>query len=130
MKAILSFIISIAIYLGIGLIAWNIVYSLIDLNSVTVVALSNYRLCTYSAVTLLCFYILPFLIGTNTNDDVEGYYIGVTMIIGINLLVMIAINSWEDAWESVSTIVSIVYNLINIGYMAITIYSTLKHKAK
>lgn len=130
MKAILSFIISIAIYLGIGLIVWNIVYSLIDLSSVTVVALSNYRLCTYSAVTLLFFYILPFLIGTNTNDDVEGYYIGVTMIIGINLLVMIAINSWKDAWESVSTIVSIIYNIINIGYMAITIYSILKHKAK
>lgn len=130
MKAILSLIISAAIYLGIGLIAWNIVYSLIDLSSVTLVALSNYRLCTYSAVTLLFFYILPFLIGTNTSDDVEGYYIGVTMIIGINLLVMIAINSWEDAWESVSTIVSIVYNIINIGYMAITIYSILKHKAK
>lgn len=130
MKAFFSILISIAIYLGIGLIAWNIVFSFLDLDSVTVVALSNYRLCTYSAVTLLFFYILPFLIETGNGDDIEGYYIGVSMIIGINLLVMIAINSWEDAWESVSAIVSIVYNLINIGYMAITIYSILKHKAK
>jgi len=114
MKWFISLIISIAIYLGLGLIVWNIVFSCLDINSMTLVALSNYRLATYSILTFVVAKLIPFIMGDSTD---EGFDIFLGLVVFINLIIAIIFNSWEGAWTSVNTIINIIYNIVNIGLM-------------
>ena len=122
MKWIISLIISILIYLGLGLIAWNIVSSCLDINTMTIVVLSNYRLATYSGLTFLVAKLIPMLMGDSTD---ESFDIFLGLVVGINLIIAIVFNSWEGAWVSVNTIMSFIYNVVNIGLMTCLIRAAL-----
>lgn len=52
-KSIVCLIIAAAIYFIVGLIAWNIVCSWVDISSCTLVEISNYRIYTYSGIALI-----------------------------------------------------------------------------
>jgi hypothetical protein len=122
MKWFISLIISIAIYLGLGLIVWNIVFSCLDVNSMTLVALSNYRLATYSILTFVVAKLIPIIMGDSTD---EGFDIFIALVVFINLIIAMIFNSWEGAWTSVNTIINVIYNIVNIGLMTCMIRAIL-----
>lgn len=114
MKFIFSLIIAVVVYLGLGLVAWNIVYSFLDIDHMTLVSLADARIYTYSGFTLLGYLILSFLYG----DSPEYLF----YIIIINGAIAILFNQWGNAWDSVILIVSIIYNLVNIGILTMMMY--------
>lgn len=118
MKGFLSFIIAIVIYIVLGLIAWNIVCSIIDIPSKTLEELADYRLFTYSGITLALTFIIPVFDGSSISDD---SYLPIFIILGINLGIAILINHWENVWPSVSVIFTIIYNLVNILWLTLLI---------
>ena len=118
MKGFLSFIIAIVIYIVLGLIAWNIVCSIIDIPSKTLEELADYRLFTYSGITLALTFIIPVFDGSSIPDD---SYLPIFIILGINLGIAILINHWQNVWPSVSVIFTIIYNLVNILWLTLLI---------
>ena len=118
MKGFLSFIIAVVLYLVLGLIAWNIVCSIIDFPSKTIEELADYRLFTYSGITLALTFLIPIFDGGSI--DLDDSYIPI-IILGINLGVAILINHWENVWQSVSVIFTIIYNLFNILWITLFI---------
>ena len=118
MKGFLSFIIAIVIYIVLGLIAWNIVCSIIDIPSKTLEELADYRLFTYSGITLALTFIIPVFDGSSISDD---SYLPIFIILGINLGIAILINHWQNVWPSVSLIFTIIYNLVNILWLTLLI---------
>lgn len=116
MKWIISFFVSIFVYLGLGLVAWNVVSSFQDIDSMTLVEIANCRLFTYSALTYIYVKLIPFILGDKTNDSFDIFIIAV---IGINLIIAVIFNCWDGAWGSVITIMNVVYNLINVGLMTL-----------
>lgn len=52
-KSIVCLIIAVIIYFIVGLIAWNIVCSWVDISSCTLVEISNYRIYTYSGIAFI-----------------------------------------------------------------------------
>ncbi len=115
MKFIFSLIIAVVVYLGLGLVAWNIVYSFLDIDHMTLVSIANARIYTYSGFTLLGYLILCFLY----NDDDSDF---IWIIIGVNAGIAMLLNKCENAWDSVILIVSIIYNLVNIGILTRKMY--------
>lgn len=113
MKGFLSFVIALLLYLVLGLIAWNIVCSIIDIPSKTIEQLADYRLFTYSGVTLAVTFLIPIFDGSSFSED---SFFPIFIILGINLGVVIAINHWENIWPSVSVIFTIIYNLVNVFF--------------
>ena len=69
MKGFLSFVIAVILYLVLGLIAWNIVCSIIDIPSKTIEQLADYRLFTYSGVTLAVTFLIPIFDGSSISED-------------------------------------------------------------
>lgn len=118
MKGFLSFIIAIVIYIVLGLIAWNIVCSIIDIPSKTLEELADYRLFTYSGITLALTFIIPVFDGSSISDD---SYLPIFIILGINLGIAILINHCKNVWPSVSVIFTIIYNLVNILWLTLLI---------
>jgi hypothetical protein len=117
MKYFISFIIAIVAYLVLGLIAWNIVCSNIDIMSKTLVELSDYRLFTYSGLTFILGCILA-----NFDDSIgEVSYFGAAIAVGIPLIITLVVNHWENVWDSVSMLITLLYNLINIIFISIAI---------
>lgn len=115
MKWFISFIIAIVAYLILGLIAWNIVCSIIDISSKTLVELADYRIYTYSGVAI----VLSFLCSIINGDDT---FIGMLFfILAINTGLALAVNNWEGIWTSVALILTIVYNLVNVLIMTLSI---------
>jgi hypothetical protein len=112
MKWFISFIIAIVAYLILGLIAWNIVCSIIDISSKTLVELADYRIYTYSGVAI----VLSFLCCINV-DNPEWLF----GILVINTGLAIGVSHWESIWASVALILAIVYNLVNVLIMTISI---------
>lgn len=125
MKGFLSFVIAVLLYLVLGLIAWNIVCSIIDIPSKTIEQLADYRLFTYSGVTLAVTFLIPIFDGSSISED---SYFPIFIILGINLGVAIAINHWENVWPSVSVIFTIIYNLFNIIWMTLLIRALFPEK--
>ena len=118
MKGLISFVVAVAIYFFIGIVAWNIVYSFLDINSMTILAISNYQLCTYSAFTfIIVSVILVTKVGLDHVDD--GTFMILGIIIGLNLIIAIALNYWDTAWDIVVSILNIIYNIVNIGISTI-----------
>lgn len=111
-KAIICLIIAAAIYLIVGLIAWNIVCSWIDMGSCTLIDLSNYRIYTYSG---LAFLAAAFA------EKSESNVAKVTIIIA-GFLALVT-NYWEGIWDSVAVIITIMYNAINVIAMAYSFYN-------
>lgn len=115
MKGLISFILATVIYFLIGIVAWNIVCSFLDINSMTIIAINNYQLCTYSAFTFIIAYIISIIIAITKEGNFEnGFFLILSIILGINLLIAIATNYWESAWDIVITILNIIYNIVNI----------------
>lgn len=116
MKWIISFLVSIFVYLGLGLVAWNVVSSFQDIDSMTLVGIANGRLFTYSALTYIYVKLIPFILGHETDDSFDIFIIAVIVI---NLIIAVIFNCWDGAWGSVITIMNVVYNLINVGLMTL-----------
>ena len=116
MKGLLSFIISVALYIVLGLILWNIVCSNIDVLSKTLEDLSEYKLWTYSGLTLAIAIVCSILLGTDSTDF--SFW-----VVSINFLIALLVNQWESAWPSVNLIFTIIYNLVNIGLIALLVRS-------
>lgn len=116
MKGLISFISACAIYLLGGLIVWNIVCSIIDVPSQTIIGLSNYRIFTYSGLTAAIM-LITFLI----HGGEDGALHFILFIIAVNAGIAVATNYWENIWTSVSTILTIVYNIVNILFITLSI---------
>jgi hypothetical protein len=117
MKGFISFIIACAIYLFGGLVAWNIVCSVIDLPSQTLIDLADYRIYTYSGLTFLVMLIADFF---KNGDDFF-------FVIALNAGIAVASNHWDSIWPSVSIILTVVYNVVNVLFMTFTIRSCFKN---
>lgn len=111
MKTFFCFIFSIVAYLVLGLIAWNIVCSNMDVLSKTIEELADNRLYTYTGVT--CGIIGLILIFRNLSKTDEMFFAYAIVLI-INFAIALAVNHWESIWDSVSIIFKILYNLVNI----------------
>lgn len=119
MKFIGSLFGAIITYLIIGIIAWNLVCSfMIDIPSTSIIELANYRICTYSVVTLVLMFLFIPKCGT---DLIEGllFYGGV---IAVNAAIAIGVNYWDTAWDNVIVILAWVYNIVNVMVIALTYY--------
>jgi len=119
MKGFICFIACIAIYLILGLIAWNIVYSNIDVGPMTLIELSDYRLYTYTAIAGLVSLVIIHVFSNKMSGEQEGMTTFVLIALGINVGVALLVNHWGGAWEVVSLIFAILYNLVNIIVMTI-----------
>ena len=120
MKGFLSFIIAVVAYLVLGLIAWNIVCSCIDVPTKTLVQLADYRIWTYSGLTLALVYIIPYILtGHDPLDD--GGFVVFLIPLAINVIVALVVNHWEGIWPSVSILLSLVYNIVNVVYITLMV---------
>ena len=126
MRVFLSFIIAVAIYFVIGLIAWNIVCSNFDIDSMTITSLSDYQLSCYAVVTFILTCIIPHF--SKEKID-ESYYLFPLIVVGVNLGIAIAVNHWEGAWESVTNIIGFLFNIINIAFLTYILYFALLRKS-
>jgi hypothetical protein len=116
MKAFVSFIIAAILYIVVGLIAWNIVCSIIDYPSMTLIELADYRIYTYSAIPMIIYFIAFLFIGGD-----EGALGFVGFLLALNAGVAIATNHWEGMWPSVGLIFTIIYNLVNVIFISFVV---------
>lgn len=129
MKKFLSLVIATAVYVILGLISWNIVCSIIDLPSKTLIELADYRLWTYSGITFVLIYLLQYILeGKDPFDNIgKGYFLFLIPLI-LNVVIGLFVNHWEGAWQSVNIIFTIIYNVVNIAYITIYVYFILDKK--
>lgn len=119
MKFIGALIGAIISYLIIGIIAWNLVCSfLIDIPTTSIIELANYRICTYSVVTLVFMFLFIPKSATNLIEGILLY----SGFIAVNAAIAIGVNYWDTAWDSVVVILAWVYNIVNIMVIALTFY--------
>ena len=116
MKAFVSFVIAAILYIVVGLIAWNIVCSIIDYPSMTLIELADYRIYTYSAIPMIICFIAFLFIGGD-----EGALEFVGFLLALNAGVAIATNHWEGMWPSVGVIFTIIYNLVNVIFISVVV---------
>ena len=114
-KSIVSLIIAAAIYFIVGLIAWNIVCSWVDISSCTLVEISNYRIYTYSGIALISAVIAEIRAGIKKGRDMDG---ACTILFITGFLAFMA-NYWENIWDSVAVILTILYNIVNLSLIHI-----------
>lgn len=119
-KSIVCLIIAAAIYFIVGLIAWNIVCSWVDISSCTLVEISNYRIYTYSGIALISAVIAEIRAGIKKGRDMDG---ACTILFIIGFLAFMA-NYWENIWDSVAVILTILYNIVNIAVMTYCFYKS------
>lgn len=119
-KSIVCLIIAAAIYFIVGLIAWNIVCSWVDISSCTLVEISNYRIYTYSGIALISAVIAEIRAGIKKGRDMDG---ACTILFITGFLAFMA-NYWENIWDSVAVILSILYNIVNIAVMTYCFYKS------
>ena len=110
LKYIVCLIIAAIIYFIVGLIAWNIVCSWVDMSSCTLVEISNYRIYTYSGIACISAIIAEIRVGIKNGRDMDG---ACTILFVTGFLALMA-NHWESMWDSVAVILTILYNIINI----------------
>ena len=116
MKGFISFIIAVILYIAGGLIAWNIVCSIIDFPSMTLIELADYRVCTYSAIPMVVMLISFLYYGGD-----EGALWFVEFLLALNAGIAIATNHWEGMWPSVGVIFTIIYNVVNVAFITFII---------
>ena len=119
-KSIVCLIIAVIIYFIVGLIAWNIVCSWVDISSCTLVEISNYRIYTYSGIAFISTIIAEIRAGIKNGRDMDG---ACTILFVIGFLAFMA-NHWESMWDSVAVILTILYNIINVTVMAYCFYKS------
>jgi hypothetical protein len=111
MKTFFCFIFSIVAYLVLGLIAWNIVCSNMDVLSKTIEELAANRLYTYTGVTIGIIGLILIFRNLSKTDEI---LFACAIVLIINFAIALAVNYWEGIWDSVSIIFTIIYNLVNI----------------
>jgi hypothetical protein len=116
MKGLISFIIAVILYIVLGLIAWNIVCSIIDYPSMTLIELSDYRIYTYSAIPMVIWFIIFICIG----GDERGIWF-IEFLLALNAGIAIATNHWEGMWTSVGVIFTIIYNIVNVVFISFAV---------
>ena len=119
-KSIVCLIIAAAIYFIVGLIAWNIVCSWVDISSCTLVEISNYRIYTYSGIALISAVIAEIRAGIKKGRHMDG---ACTILFITGFLAFMA-NYWENIWDSVAVILTILYNIVNIAVMTYCFYKS------
>ena len=119
-KSIVCLIIAAAIYFIVGLIAWNIVCSWVDISSCTLVEISNYRIYTYSGIALISAVIAEIRARIKKGRDMDG---ACTILFITGFLAFMA-NYWENIWDSVAVILTILYNIVNIAVMTYCFYKS------
>ena len=119
-KSIVCLIIATIIYFIVGLIAWNIVCSWVDMSSCTLVEISNYRIYTYSGIALISAVIAEIRAGIKKGRDMDG---ACTILFITGFLAFMA-NYWENIWDSVAVILTILYNIVNIAVMTYCFYKS------
>ena len=119
-KSIVCLIIAAAIYFIVGLIAWNIVCSWVDISSCTLGEISNYRIYTYSGIALISAVIAEIRAGIKKGRDMDG---ACTILFITGFLAFMA-NYWENIWDSVAVILTILYNIVNIAVMTYCFYKS------
>ena len=119
-KSIVCLIIAAAIYFIVGLIAWNIVCSWVNISSCTLVEISNYRIYTYSGIALISAVIAEIRAGIKKGRDMDG---ACTILFITGFLAFMA-NYWENIWDSVAVILTILYNIVNIAVMTYCFYKS------
>ena len=117
-KSIVCLIIVVIIYFIVGLIAWNIVCSWVDISSRTLAEIGKYKIYTYSGITMVSAYISAFIAEIKYGKDMDG---ACTILILNGFIALIA-NGWENMWETTAVILTILYNIINITAMAYCFY--------
>ena len=88
----------------------------------TLLAVGNYKLCTYSFFTFLIVYIIIKL--KDIAGDGDMYFV-IGLVIGINLIISITLNYWDSAWDIVVLIVGAIYNIVNIGMISVFVYELI-----
>ena len=116
MKGFISLIIAIILYVVLGLVAWNIVWSIIDYPSMTRVELADYRIYTYSGIPMVIMLISYLCIG---GDESALWF--VEFLLALNAGIAIATNHWEGMWPSVGVIFTVLYNIVNVVFIAFII---------
>lgn len=92
-----------------GLIAWNIVCSFIDVEHIPLLMLDNYRIATYSGIAIIASWLILSAIAAKFE-----VYLNITVMLIIAGIIACAINYWENIWDSVALILTILYNIFNI----------------
>ena len=111
MKTFLSIVFAIVAYIVLGLIAWNIVCSNMDVLSKTIEELADKRLYTYTGVTCGIIGLILIFRDLRKADKMLFAY---AIVLIINFAIALAVNHWESIWDSVSIIYTLLYNIVNI----------------
>lgn len=111
MKTFLSIVFAIVAYIILGLIAWNIVCSNMDVLSKTIEELADKRLYTYTGVTCGIIGLILIFRDLRKADKMLFAY---AIVLIINFTIALAVNHWESIWDSVSIIFTLLYNIVNI----------------
>ena len=128
MKGFVSFIAAATIYFIAGIICWNIVCSVMDIGKLTLVQLADYRLLTYSALTVavsLAVWAMTDSSKFASLKDYNAYSWMVVIVAVVNYIIGVAVNHWESVWDVVATIFTVIYNVVNIGLLTLYIYIPL-----
>lgn len=107
------------IYVIVGLIAWNIICSLIDVENISIVLLADYRIATYSGVSIIATWLA---LNAIKKHDFPTDTIAILVIAGI---IACVINHWENVWDSVALILAILYNIVNVFIMGVCFYGAV-----
>ncbi|WP_297273016.1 hypothetical protein [uncultured Bacteroides sp.] len=114
---IVCLIVAAIVYFIAGLIAWNIVCSWIDIQSCTIIELSDYRIFTYTGVAILSS--LTAIIKEDLNKD------SIITVLLVTGFIAYLTNHWENVWDSVALIITILYNIINIYIIGASFYEII-----
>ena len=133
MKGFICFIVATIGYLVLGLIAWNIVCSNMEIGSKTLIELADYKLYTNSALTVIVSCCIWALTDSNkfvSKKDYDAYLWMIFIVAGVDLGIAIAVNHWETVWDTVATIFTFLYNVINIGLITLYLFIPMSNVKK
>lgn len=102
-----------------GLIAWNIVCSFVDAENTPILMLANYRIATYSGISILSSYCVLKI----KFDDRKFDFTSIATIYVVAAIIACVVNYWESVWDSVALIITILYNVVNILLMSVAFYA-------
>ena len=52
------------------------------------------------------------------------------IVAGVDLGIAVAVNHWETVWDAVATIFTLLYNVINIGLIALYLFIPMSNVKK
>ena len=82
-----------------------------DIGKLTLVQLADYRLLTYSVLTLgvsLAVWAMTDSAKFASQKDYDAYSWMAVIVVLVNYLIGVAVNHWESVWDVVATIFTII----------------------